>query len=203
MRRALVLAALVLPAAALTFPAGAAQRPTLVATPLVVGELSQVALTGTSGSSKAGETVIIQAKECQSDFFRVVAAARTSAGGSWAQNTNVANTTSFRARSRGVYSRPVVVRKRAVVALAQRPRTRMFDVTVFGPALNGRMVRLERSTPRGWVLVSQAKLHRHALFGVLGVSFRVVRRGLVLRAVITRASALPCFLGGSSKVVRS
>ena len=66
-------------AIAITMPASAAQAPTLEANPAIVGVLSQVALSGTTGSAKAGQTVFVQAKECRASFSRVVAATTSGA----------------------------------------------------------------------------------------------------------------------------
>jgi hypothetical protein len=204
MRRSLVLAVLALPAAVLALPAGAAQRPTVVATPLLVGELSQVSLAGTSGSSKAGQVVIVLAKECSFTHYRVVGATRTITGGSWIHSTTVSMNTSYRVRTRGVYSRPIVVRKRAVVSLSRRPGTRIFEAAVHGGSpLLGKRIRLERYTRSGWVLVSQAKLRRHVIFGRVEATFRVLQQGLELRAVVPAQRARPCFVAGASKLVRS
>jgi hypothetical protein len=185
---------------ALALPAAAADAPTLRANPLVVGELGQVVLSGTSPRP----SVTLEAKECDSSFFRIVGATR-SVDGTWSFQAGVSATTAFRARSGRAVSRHVVVRKRAVVDLVRRAGTRIFVANVHGgsPYLVGRRIRLERHTDDGWVLVARAKLRRHPIFGRVVANFRVVRRGLVLRALVTEAIARPCLAAGVSPIVRS
>jgi hypothetical protein len=184
----------------LALPAAAAEAPTLRANPLVVGKLGQVVLSGTSPRP----SVTLEAKECDSSFFRIVGATR-SVNRTWSFEAGVSATTAFRARSGRSVSRQVVVRKRAVVDLVQRAGTRIFVANVHGgsPYLLGRRIRLERHTDDGWVLVTQAKLRRHPIFGRAIANFRVVRRGLVLRVLVTNAVARPCLAAGVSPLVRS
>jgi hypothetical protein len=196
-------------AAALAFalPASAAQGPTLAATPTTVGALSAVALSGTGGSGKAGAAVFVEAKECNASFYRVVAGTTTSVGGSWSTNAPVQRTTTFRARIGGAHSNTVVVRKRAVVALA-RSKTpggrRLFVASVHsGWDLAGRPIRLERYTASGWVLVAQKKLQRNAVWGETQATFRIRRSGLRLRAYVPLTSARPCFVAAASSIIRS
>src|SRR5919106_2779435 len=89
-RLALVTAA----ALALALPAAAAEVPTLRANPLVVGKLGQVVLSGTSPRP----SVTLEAKECDSSFFRIVGATR-SVNRTWSFEAGVSATTAFRARS--------------------------------------------------------------------------------------------------------
>jgi hypothetical protein len=166
--------------------------------------LSQVALSGSAGSAKAGTTVFVEAKECRSSFFRVVAATQTSAGGSWATSAPAQITTTYRARVGRAYSRPTLVRKRAVLTLSKLPNGRIFQVKAFGgAALIGRTVRIERLTASGWVLVQRAKLRQSDIFGVVETTVRIKRRGLRLRAFIALVQARPCYVAGASAIIRS
>jgi hypothetical protein len=197
-------ALVVVVALAAALPAAASQSPTLAASASTVGQLSQIALTGTAGAGKAGRTVYVEAKECNASFFRVVAAATTAAGGSWSTNAPVGMTTTFRARSGRAYSNNVVVRKRAVVSLIRRPNSRQFVASVHsGWTLAGKPIRIERYTPSGWVLVAQKRLNRNAVFGETNASFRIRRSGLRLRAFVPLSSARPCFVAGASTIVDS
>ena len=196
--------AAVLVALASALPASAAQAPTLEANPAIVGVLSQVALSGTTGSAKAGQTVFVQAKECRASFFRVVAATTSGEGGGWATSAPAQITTTFRARVGRAYSRPAVVRKRAVLSLTKMPGGRIFLVRAFGGStLIGRTIRIERYTASGWVLVQRAKLRRSDIFGVVETTVRIQRTGLQLRAFIPLAAAKPCFVAGASNLIRS
>lgn len=187
---------------ALALPAAAARAPTLAAIPLVVGEASQVSLTGTA--PKPGQRVLVLAKECDGDFFRLVGASRAGAAGGWSLVTGVSRTTAYRARVGRALSRPVLVHRRVAVSLSQREHTRLFIATVHGAwELVGKPIRLERYTDSGWVLVSKGTLRKRLIFGQANATFRIVRRGLLLRAFVPTATARPCFVAGASKTARS
>jgi hypothetical protein len=190
-------------ALAAAVPAYAAQAPTLEVNPATVGTLSQVALSGSTGTAKAGQTVYVEAKECGATFYRVVASATSGVGGSWTATTAAQVTTTYRARVGRVYSRPATVRKRAVLSLTKLPNGRIFMVKAFGPQLAGRTVRIERFTSSGWVLVQRAKLRQSDIFGVAETTVRIRRKGLRLRAFVPLSSARPCFVAGASPIVRS
>jgi hypothetical protein len=165
--------------------------------------LSQVALSGTTGTAKAGQTVYVEAKECDATHYRVVAAATSGAGGSWTASTSALVTTRYRARVGRAYSRPAVVRKRAVLALNKLPNGRIFMVKGFGAQLVRRKVRIERYTASGWVLVQRATFRQSDIFGVVETTVRIRRKGLRLRAFVPLSSARPCFVAGASPIVRS
>ena len=191
-------------ALAFALPAAAAQAPTIEANPATVGMLSQVALSGTTGSAKAGQTVYVQAKECNATYYRVVAVATSGAGGVWTTPAPVQRTTMYRARAGNAYSRAIVVRKRAVVSLSRVPNTRLFVARVHGGfPLIGRKVRLERYTPSGWVLVQQARVRRSQIFGEAEATFRIRRKGLRLRVFVPLAVGRPCFVAGASPMITS
>lgn len=184
------------------FAFGAA--PTLAAGASTVGQLNQIALTGTTGGATAGKTVYIESRECNASFFRVVAATTTAAGGSWSTNAPIGMTTTFRARVGGSYSNSVLVRKRVVVSLARRPNSRVFVASAHsGWRLKGRPIRVERYTASGWVLVGQKKLLQNAVWSETYATFRIRRKGLRLRAFVPLSSARPCFVAGASSIIDS
>lgn len=194
----------VLVALAAAIPASAAQAPTLAAGASTVGQLRQIALTGTAGDGKAGKTVYIEAKECHASFFRVVGAATTAAGGSWSTTAPVGTTSSFRARFNGAYSNTVLVRKRVDLSLARMPNSRVFLASAHnGWQLKFRSIRLERYTSSGWALVGQKKLKQGAVWGNTYATFKIRRSGLRLRAFMPLSSTKPCFLSGASSIVDS
>lgn len=198
-RRALTAAVAV--ALAVALPAVAAQGPTLRANTQVVGALGQVTLSGTAPRA----AVTVEAKDCDSEFFRVVGATQTIPGGGWSYQASVLSNTRFRARSGGAVSPAVTVRRRASVDLVRRAGTRIFVANVHsgGWYILGKRIRLERLTPDGWVRVGQAKLRKHPIIGRATASFRVVRKGLQLRAFLPEAAARPCLAAAASPPVRS
>ena len=188
-------------ALALALPAAAAEAPTLRANPTVVGTLGQVVLGGTAPRP----LVTVEAKECDADFFRAVAATRAEASGTWTVQTGVSTNTTFRARSGGAFSRPVVVRRRASIDLVRRGGTRIFDANVHnaGWLILGHRVELQRFTANGWVRVSRAKLRKHPIFGRGVATFRVERKRLLLRAFLSSAEGRPCLAAAASPAIRS
>lgn len=186
---------------AFAVPAAAAEAPTLRASPAVVGTLGTVVLAGTAPRP----VVTIEAKECDSDFFRVVGATRAEASGTWTLQTGVASNTTFRARSGRAVSRPVVVRRRASVDLVHRAGTRIFVANVHGGGwyILGKRIELQRLTDEGWVRVGRAKLLKHPITGRATAAFRVRSTGLRLRAFLPEAAARPCLAAAASPAIRS
>jgi len=77
------------------------------------------------------------------------------------------------------------------------------NVHAAGWFILGRRIRLERLTDDGWVLVGRAKLRKHPIIGRATATFRVVRKGLRLRAFLPEAAARPCLVAAASPIVRS
>jgi hypothetical protein len=200
----LALAVLAAPAVALALPAAGA-KPTIVAQPSIVGISSLAVLSGTVPSGAGDQPVRVEAKECGNTYFRLVGGVRSGPGGGWRYEATVFATTSFRVRSKGAVSRPVLVRRRAGVVLTPVPK-RIFVARVpwnmREQPMAGRVVRLERLSERGWVTLATGKLKKVDSYSTQA-HFKVVRRGLKLRAVIPRESALPCYAPGVSTVVVS
>lgn len=201
MTRARVVPAAAVAALALALPAGAAEAPTLRASPAVVGTLGTVVLGGTAPRP----VVTVEAKDCDSDFFRIVGATRAEASGTWSLQAGVSSNTTFRARSGGAVSRAVVVRRRASVDLVHRAGTRIFVANVHGGGwyILGHRIELQRLTDDGWVRVSRSKLLKHPIIGRATAAFRVERAGLRLRAFLPEAAARPCLAAAASPAIRS
>ena len=72
-----------------------------------------------------------------------------------------------------------------------------------GWQLEGRPIRVERYTASGWVLVAQKKLQQNAVWGEAYATFRILRKGLRLRAFVPLSSARPCFVAGASSITDS
>jgi hypothetical protein len=192
--------------AALVVAVGAAgaEAPTLHANPEIVGAVSPLVLEGMVPSGRAGEDVVIEARECRATFFRTYAGTKTQGGGTFREELpGINSNTYFRARVNGATSAAIYVRRRAFVGLEVKTGGR-FIGRVFSPFLNmhGRRIRLERFSPSGWVLIRTAKLRR-----IAGPEYQarfVVRtRGLQLRAAVTDAAVRPCYVAGVSPIARS
>ncbi len=184
--------------------ADAAEAPPLQADPEIVGAVVPLVLQGLVPSGRAGDDVVIEAKECRATFYRTFAGTRTQGGGTFREEIPGINShTYFRARVGGATSAPVYVRRRAFVGLEVKTRGR-FIGRVFSPYLNlhGRQIRLERFTSGGWVLVRTAKLRRVA-GPEYQARFLVRTRGLQLRAAVTDATVRPCYVAGVSPIASS
>jgi hypothetical protein len=187
----------------ITAAASGADRPTLT---LSARETPNLELSGALSSGAAGESIVVEGSECKGFGYRIVAGASTSAGGAWLWRGAVQIRTTFRARWRDVVSNAVVVEHPIYVVLERRPGTRVFRAGVFSRMQNmhGRIVELQRFAPAQarWVRVQRARLTRGA--GETSYAdFRILRRGLLLRAFVPAASAAPCFRAGASRQIRS
>jgi hypothetical protein len=188
----------------LAVPALAAEPPTIAAEPAIVGSTFQLVLSGNVPSREAGEKVEIEAKDCRGSFFRVFGGTTTAAGGAWSYDAFIRANTTFRARWKDAASRPILVQRRAAVALERKHPSRTFLASVWSPEQNmaGRVIRLERLTSNGWVTMRRGKLSRLA-GPTYAVRFRAVARGLQLRSSMSASSARPCYAAGVSPIVRS
>ena len=197
-------------ALALAVPASAAQAPTIVADPSILGVRTPLQLSGTVPNGQPGEKVELEGRGCRESFFRVMFGTTTRAGGAWSYEATIGlgyvrTNTWFRAAWRGARSEPILVRRRASVSLQRVPgRGGLFRAALSRALVRveGKPIRLERLTHGGWALVRTAKL-REVSATAAHAHFRVRTRGLQLRAVVAGAVVQPCYLGGVSPMVRS
>jgi hypothetical protein len=171
---------------------------------------------GTVASAEAGELVELEARECGPNhrFYRVVAGTRTAAGGSWQIRSDRTGfvlpfNAYFRARWRGEYSSPELLRVPATVWARWRPARRVVDVSVStwtsGQNLRGRLVELQRKVPgsESWMRVRRARLRRAQGIGMFRTMFSVRTRGLTLRVFVPAETGAPCFMPNASGSWRS
>jgi hypothetical protein len=192
-------------AAALAAVAAGASRARLT---IGVADIDPLTLAGTLSTGKAGESILIDARDCLAPSYRLFGGTKTRAGGGWRWvGGGVSSRTTFRARWRNVVSeKTVTIPRRIEVHLSQVPGRRVFRVGVFGRLqdLHGRPVELQRLDQREqrWVRIGVARLSR-ALGDTFIARFVVRRRGLLLRAAVPRRTAAPCFLPNVSSPVIS
>jgi hypothetical protein len=183
---------------------------TIQASPMVAAWAARVTLSGAVSSGRANEDVELQERRCGSTVWSPVASTHTDPGGSWHVEWGTMTTTSFRAAWDGKTSNVVSVRKRPGVTVRQSAPTR-FSVGIFAlKSFEGRLGVLERfDRGRGrWVTVKRFRFTESgANTGVtIGTSARVpayVKPGTLVRAVLPRASAAPCYLAGYSNLLRT
>ena len=179
----------------------AADRVTIALRPAISSPAtSQVTVYGTVGSAKAGESVTIQAKECDNSFFRVYAGANTEADGAWSTFIWPSITMKLRAVWNGETSAEVLFRKRVFIGFQQLSPTR-FRVGAGGPRFAGKRVNLQSFDQRlgRWSTIRTVALSSsYATY----VKLRVPK-GTRLRVAMPNSQARPCYLGGTSPVIRT
>jgi hypothetical protein len=189
----------------------ASQQVTLAARPSVVRWGTPITLFGSIASGRADEVVAIEMKECgvPGTAFREAVAAHTHGGGAWSTQWGLRTTTTFRAKWGGDTSAEITVRQRPYVQLSHR-FGRRFDV--FVRALSSfwrRQVLIQRYDRRlgTWVKVKSVVLTESTGTGVTvasGGTFRAsIPRRTLVRAVLPRAQARPCYLAGYSNLLRT
>jgi hypothetical protein len=179
----------------------AADRVTIAVRPAISSPVtSQVTVFGTIDSAKAGESVTIQAKECDNSFFRVYAGANTEAGGTWSTFIWPAITMKLRAGWSGETSAEVTFRKRAFIGFRQLSKTR-FLVGGGGTRFAGKQVSIQSFDQR----LGTWKTLRKVALGSSYATYVTLRvpRSTRLRAVLPNSQAAPCYVGGSSPVIRT
>jgi hypothetical protein len=197
---ALALAALALAAGGrVTITARASQAPSFPHYAIAL-------LSGTVSSHKAGERVVVYAKECgTSDPYSTLKPIKTAAGGLWHASPRLEYPSLFRARWKRAFSRtatvpqPLYLRDEAVVG-----RTLVVQLFLGGQRFDGRIVQLQRkvSGPGGdrWVAAGQAHIRR--VLSHYEARLRVPRGDVTVRAYFPRKTTRPCFLPTTSQPVQ-
>jgi hypothetical protein len=200
-------AALVLIGAlALALPAAAAEPPVTLVADKRIADARPVLLSGAVTSGREGEEVVLESKECGAPGWIAFRRERTDARGSWHTSVSPGIRTSYRARWKDARTSAVEVLTRPTIRFDQKGRTRysvwMFALRFFDGA-KGRMERFDRSRG-GWVLGRRVTLRRlsaprGATWAYSGAEFSArVRVGTLVRFVLPRDQAAPCYLAGYS-----
>jgi hypothetical protein len=199
--------ALVLAAAA----AAAEPQVTLTLNPRVVtfgasDARSVVLLTGSVASRRANEDLMIEVKDCGSSSFVPFRAAHTDNSGSYHEPDAPPISRSYRVRAGNAVSQAVDVQVRPAIRFDQLGPSRYGVTTIalrFFRGARGRFERFNRATGK-WVLVRRVTLQRQSAprgagWAYSGARFRArVPRGTLVRFVLPRDQARPCYLAGFS-----
>jgi hypothetical protein len=195
----------------------AADRVTIFAQPSVVSNPRNrsVRLFGSIDSDKSGESITIQARDCGSSVFRVVAGAASESGGAWSTVYWPAANTTVRAVWNGVASPQIAVRVRVYVGLSKRRDGKSLRVGVQGVDNFWRKrIEIQRFERRlgTWrrlrtVVLTESGSNpgsgpNTGLSGSLAYFVPRVPRGTLLRAVMPLSQAKPCYLAGTSATLR-
>jgi hypothetical protein len=182
----------------------AADRVTIAVRPAIGSPVTgMVTVFGTIDSGKAGESVTVQAKECDNAFFRVFAGANTEAGGSWSTVIYPFITMKLRAVWNGETSSEVTFRRRAIIGFRQQSQTRFrVGLAGYGTRFVGKRVNIQSFDQR----LGRWKTIRTVAVASSGYATYValrVPKGTRLRAVLPNSHAAPCYLGATSPVIRT
>ena len=172
-----------------------------------------ITLSGALAPARTGERIDVLAQMCGANSSRTVTTTTTTAGGAFSVAIRPTKNTIYTVRSRNVTSGGVTIRVRPRIVLS-KIRARQFRVRAYAAdSLVGRSVVFRRylAAQRKWRSVKRVVLRTRTtavtpLPGttVSSVSFGVrLRAGFRVRAVMPAASAAPCYIAGSSPVIRS
>jgi hypothetical protein len=194
---------------AFAMPAAAAEPPTIVINPSVIGRTSEpIVIQGIVPGAREGTEVEIEASACRDSFWRTFGLARTDDAGRWRWSPSgpgalIQTNTRIRARANNAVSATVLLRRRVLVDL-RRAAGRTFSLMVLSEFVNlhGKRARLERFTGGRWVLVRTVRLNRES-YGGHTATVRVRTRGLQLRAAVPESLVRACYAAGVSAIVRS
>jgi plastocyanin len=183
---------------------------TLSAAKLVVYGNALV-LSGALSSGQPGQKVSVLAEECNTTRFAAVGDATTTTGGAWTFAVKPHRLTLYEARVKGATSAPAAVQVKPRIRLTKLLSPRRFVVRVSAAqSYVGKYVLFQRYRPAlsRWVTVKRVLLRR-AVPGtaptvVSSATFRsAIRRGLRVRAVMTKLQTGGCYAAGQSAAIRS
>ena len=179
---------------------------TIAASPRLVTYLGATTLSGAVSTAQPNERVSVRAQPCGSTSFAALATVTTTTGGAWTLSARPQRTTVYEAQSRGVTARTTVtVRPR--VSLRKLTRGRFAVRVSAAQGFGGKIAVLQRRTSTGsWVRVRYVTLRvmgGTAPTVISGANVRAnLRVGTRVRAVIGSAQVAPCYVAGTSNVVR-
>jgi hypothetical protein len=187
------------------------ERVTIAARPSILRSGQPVTVFGAVDNRRADELVRIQAKDCGQRFFRDVSSATTGDGGAWSAVVHLGISATLRAVWEETASTQVTVQQRPVLVL-RREFGRRFQVDVSGKTSFWRKrVRVERLDRRlgGWATVKSVALGDSGAspgdpYPSSEAEFTAsIPKGTLLRAVLPRSQARPCYLAGYSNLLRT
>lgn len=183
-----------------------AEKVTIRVQPTVIGArvgTTRVRVSGTVEGARAGEAVTFQAKTCGLRFFRVIGGAVTEADGSWWNYVYPQKLTTLRAEWRDESSAEVTVRVQAFATIRRRS-ARRFEISVGGKSWRKR-VPIQRFDNRlgTWRAVRSVLLTDDYGLGARSTFTLAVPKGTLIRAVVPRSVAAPCFLPSVSNTLRT
>lgn len=172
---------------------------------------SVVLLTGSVASGRENQDLMIEVRDCGSRSFVPLRAAHTDRGGGFHEPDAPAISRSYRVRTGSAVSPAVAVQVRPAIRFEQDGPSRYSVSTIalrFFDGARGRFERFNRATGR-WALVRRVTLRRQSAprgagWAYSGTAFRArVPKGTLVRFVLPRDQARPCYLAGYSLIFRT
>jgi plastocyanin len=182
-----------------------------LSSPKLVVYGNALVLSGTLSSGQTGQRVSVLAEECNTTKFVPVGDATTTTGGAWTLAVKPHRLTVYQAHAKGATSSPAGVQVKPRVGLTKLLSPRRFVVRVSAAqSYVGKYVLFQRYRPAlsRWVTVKRVVLRRAvpatAPTVVSSATFRsAIRRGLRVRAFITKSQTGSCYAAGWSSAIRS
>jgi hypothetical protein len=164
-----------------------------------------ITISGTVDNGQPGELVDIEAKDCGAQFFRGVAGATTTAGGSYSSSHFARITTTLRAVWKGTNSPTVTVPQSPTISITKGDRRGRFRVAVSAvQSFWKKRVQVQRRVDNSWRTVKTVALTKAGSFGEywapLGLT---VPKGTPLRAFVPLSQTRPCYIAGTSATLRT
>lgn len=180
---------------------------TIAAKPAVVTYNGATTLSGSVSNGQLNEKVTVHAQPCGVTAFAALATVSTTTGGAWTFTARPAKTTVYQAKWRSATG-TATVRVKPRVTLRKLTGGRFAVRVSAAQSFSGKLVVFQRynATRRVWVRVRFVVLK--AMGGtaptvISGANFRArVKVGTRVRAVIGSTQVAPCYIAGTSNVVR-
>jgi plastocyanin len=180
---------------------------TISASPSIVTYNGATTLSGSVSNGRANERVTLQAQTCGATAFASVATLSSTSGGAWTLAARPAKTTVYQAKWRTATG-AATVKVKARVALRKLAGGRFGVRVSAAQSFAGKVVVFQRlNTAQGvWVrvrFVVLAAMGGTAPTMISGANFRSrVKAGTRVRAVIGATQVAPCYVAGTSNVIR-
>jgi uncharacterized delta-60 repeat protein len=164
----------------------------------------EFALHGTAAEPRPGDPVQVLTRACQSRATTRPGSTREEAGGTWAARVRPRVTASYRAEIAGERSVSITVQVSPRMMIRRLSHSRVQVRVLYGRALTGEVITLQRNRRTGWNTIATAGLQRigRTRHGVLsGITFKAKARGGQLHAVLGQPNPYSCFAGAMSRTL--
>jgi hypothetical protein len=191
--------------AALCAAPAAAAPPTLTlkAAPTVVAYGGTATLSGVLSTTRAGQSVDVQAQECGQGAFKKVASTTTAAEGAFSTTVKPAMNSVYQVKARNATSPSVTVKVAPVVAVKKLALGKFKLAVTAGQSFVGKYVVFQRLRKTKWVSLKKVATTT-APTQVSTATFRIkLGTKIRVRAVLPLPQAGSCYLAAKSKAIRS